>query len=265
MTLKDLSKSTDYFLNCNRKFYFKLILGLKHPIFDLPEKYFQFKEKREQNITEIILIDLNISNVEMFCQLLKDLKNLRKLKFVDCRFQDPKVYPSTPAISLNITSLEIKQSFRKDFVTYILSLAPNLRSLYINSFYYTQDYTSGNKEMDLKNYKIFWKLKLLNLTHANGALFESLTQPSSMESLTLEAFEYEPMMISNKFQYLKNLKVLKISTRCVRPYVIEEFKLFYITNDFIQAIFKHLYNLQELYLQDTPKKYVSLFLNIYRT
>lgn len=101
VTLNDVSN--EFFLNCNRKFSFNLIL-VRHNInsCDLPQKYFQFKEKWGQNITEINLVDLYLPSVEMFCNFIKDLKNLRKLKFNDCRFKDSKVYP---CLSINTSNL----------------------------------------------------------------------------------------------------------------------------------------------------------------
>lgn len=304
---------------------------------NLLAKYFQFKEKWGQNITEINLVDLDLPTVEMFYQIVKDLKNLRKLRFEDCRFIDPMVYPSTPVISLNITSLEILQPFSEyldeDFLNYMFSLVPNLKSFfcgfdgidesigrylmnpkltislrelrivlirvntpftfstlnnlnleifqmdapfdhYLSSDDFEAFLTSQTKLKILKislyrgtflsqlirvctvnsiqdltfnfkcpepegvqNYEIFWKLKLLNLSYANGALFESLTKASAMESLTL-SFGDDSMLITNKFQYLKNLKVLNIHLKG------------FITNEFIQTIFENLYNLQELYLKD---------------
>lgn len=156
------------------------------------------------------------------------------------------------------TKLKILKIFlnRGAFLSQIIRILCSVNSIQELTLHFYCEY---DQKMYKENYEMFWKLKLLSLMYANGALFESLTQESNMESLTIQAFDDNSMKITNYFQYLKNLKFLNISLVCNQAYEEEDLNIFCITNDFIQAIFKHLINLQELYLRDDEEECVSFF------
>lgn len=162
----------------------------------------------------------------------------------------------------NLQSLDIFLTNQSNLKELNLNVNPSATQLLITPVIWTLntlehltfDYRS--EYMESLNFKPFWKLKYLKIVYANSNIFKSLTTSSQMESLTLESFceDINETEITDKFEFLTNLKVFNLYLGH-----ISLSESFYIGNEMLQTIFRHLINLRELDLEDSTTVKVSVF------
>lgn len=198
------------------------------------------KQLKDPEVTKSIKMlmwyDRNkISTTHFFCDFY-DIKNLNleKFTFSSEHFPIEKLEKLESFLSnqKKLNALHLVLSNLKLLEIRIFSLK-NLQSLSIE---YSKFFTNLDD-----NWKCLWKLKHLKLCCGIRTIFKYLNKNCGMESLQLtNKDEAEIPFDLNKFQFLINLKSLIL---------IVKFTYFKMDN-LLQAILKHLINLQILYLAD---------------
>lgn len=191
------------------------------------------KPKLTKSIKEISFYDFDSTVLSPFFQI----KNFNLEKFVlTC-------YGKIDCLS----DLERFLLSQKNLKILALDYGPSVRTIVsICSKVYLEQLTFDfNDEIidDSEILAVLWKLKYLKITSCNRSIFKSLIKNSETEEFTLTYYDGDMSLHKDKFEYMTNLTSFRI-----------EYSV--INDDLIQAIFKYLIQLRDLFLIDNEEESV---------
>lgn len=211
------SETIDFLLETTRKFKFNLKFTKS-----LPENFHQFSSKFSENIVEVGLVKIKLLNFYDFIANLTNLKNMRKLKLINCSFDGDGCSSSPENLCLNLTTLLLtitsNCSMKEYEVRHLLSIIPNLKSLSCNL---SEDYNLEKSVVDyLKNQKLTKSLKEIYFISFKSTVLGEIFQTNH---LNLNKFFWKTFNTVNCVTDLETFLINQKNLKVLDLYLVQDF------------------------------------------